>query len=98
MLISAEQGRVLFLSPRPPTNLLFVFSSVVLPTGLTRGRTGKRFDGTRGATSGKNGELRFLYFLSFINIYINSIFFCAGYEVAVAGGARPQNLRLGMTR
>ena len=42
------------------TNLLFVFSSVVLTTGRTRGRTGERFDGTGGDTSGNMGELCFV--------------------------------------
>ena len=96
--MSVEQGRVLYLSPRSPTNLLFVFSSVVLPAGRTRGRTGKRFDGTRAATSGKIGELRFFILCLLSTFILTAPLFCAGYEVSVAGGARPRNLRLGMAR
>ena len=95
-LISEEQGRVLFFSPRPPTNLLLVFSSVLCCPQDKRGD--KQVRGLSGREEPRAENMSELLCVFFVNIHTNYIFFCVGYQVSVAGGVHQRDRWLGMTR
>ena len=72
-LISEEQGRVLFFSPRPPTNLLLVFSSVLCCPQDKRGD--KQVRDLSGREEPRAENMSELLCVFFVNIHTNYIFF-----------------------